>query len=37
MVKEIITGDVEIKKHKFHCYKNTIFLKDVETDNVLVS
>ena len=25
MAKEIITFDIEIGKHKFHCYKNPIF------------
>ena len=37
MGKEIITfGDIEIKNHKFLCYK-IIFLEDVDIYNVLVS
>ena len=30
-------GDIETEKHKFHCYKNPIFLEDVDIDKVLVS
>ena len=38
MSKEIITsGNTEIKKEKFHCYKNPIFLKDVYINNLLIS
>ena len=38
MSKEIITfGDIEIEKRKLHCYKNPIFLKDVDIDNMLIS
>ena len=36
--KEILTfGDIEIEKHKFHCHKSPIFLKDVDIENVLIS
>ena len=38
MGKEILTfGDFEIEKNKFHCHKTSIFLKDVDIENVLVS
>ena len=38
MDKEIIKfGDIEIEKHKFHCYENLIFLEDVDINNVLIS
>lgn len=30
-------GDTDIEKHKFHHYKNPIFLKDVKTNNILLS
>ena len=36
MDKEMITfGDIEVEKRKFHRYKNTIFLNDVKTDDIL--
>ena len=36
--KEISTfDDVEIEKHKFYCYKRSLFLKDADIENVLVS
>ena len=38
MGKKVITFDeIEIEKYKFHRYKSSIFLEDVEIDNVLVS
>ena len=38
MGNEILTfGDIEIEKHKFQRCKNSIFLEDVEIDNILVS
>ena len=38
MVKEIITFDgIETEKHKFHHYKNLIFLNDVDIDNIFIS
>ena len=38
MGKEIITFDnTEIEKNKFQCYKNLIFLNDVDVDNILIS
>ena len=30
-------GNIDIEKHKFYCYKSSIFLKYVYIDNVLVS
>ena len=35
MDNEITFGDIENEKHKFHCYKNPIFLKDADTDKAL--
>ena len=38
MGKEIIMFvDIEIEEHKFHCYENPNFLKDVGIDNILIS
>ena len=38
MGKEIITfGNAEIKKQKFHHYKNPVFKKDVDIDNLSIS
>ena len=38
MGRKIITlGDNEIEKRKFHRYKNPIFLKGVNIDNMLIS
>ena len=38
MGKEILTfGDIEIEKNKFYCNSNSIFLKDVDIEKVLVS
>ena len=37
MGKEIITfGDNEIEKRKFRRYKNQIFKKDVDIDNIVI-
>lgn len=30
-------GDIEIEKHKFHCYRNRTFLEDVDISSVLLS
>ena len=38
MGKEILTfGDIKIEKNKFYRNKTSIFLKDVDTEKVLVS
>ena len=38
MNKEIITFDVnKIEKCKSHCYKNSIFLKNIDIDNIQIS
>ena len=38
MGKEILTfGDIEIEENKIYRNKTTIFLKDVDTEKVLVS
>ena len=37
MDKEIINYYIEIEKHKFHRYKNSIFLKDVDFSKILKS
>lgn len=38
MNKEIINfSDIENKKHKFHHFKNTISLNDVNVDNIFIS
>ena len=38
MGKEIImSGDVKIEIHKFHCYKNSNFLNDINVDNIFIS
>ena len=38
MGKEIVAfGNIQIEKHKFHRYKNSTFLKDVDNDNILIS
>ena len=37
MGKEIARfGDTQIKKQKFHCYKNPFFIKDMDIDNIKV-
>ena len=37
MGKEIITfAVIDIEKHKFHRYENSIFLNDVGIDNILI-
>ena len=33
----IIFDDIETEKHKFYLYKSSIFLKYVDTDNILKS
>ena len=36
MGKEVIRfGDIKILKNSFHCYKNSIFLNDVDINNKL--
>ena len=38
MSKETKTfGDIEIENHKFHFYKDPIFINDVNVDNIFVS
>ena len=38
MGKEVLTfGYNEIEKQKFHCYKNPIYLEDVDDDKTLIS
>ena len=38
MVKEIVMfGDIKIKKHKLHRYKNPILLKYVDIDTISIS
>ena len=38
MSKEVITfGNNEAEKQKFHQYKDLIFLKDLDIDNLLIS
>ena len=38
MGKEILPfSDIEIEKSKFYHHKSPIFLKDIDTENVLVS
>ena len=38
MGKEVLTfGYNEIEKRKFHCYKNPIYLEDVDDDKTLIS
>ena len=38
MYKENTTfRDIEINKRKFHRFKNTFFLDDVDSDNILIS
>ena len=38
MDKGIITfGNIQIEKQKFHCYKNSVFLKDVNIENIFIS
>ena len=38
MGEEIISlGDIDIEKHKFHSYKNSILLNDVDLDSILIS
>ena len=38
MNKEIVTfSDNKTEKHKFYSYKNPIFLKVVDIDNILMS
>ena len=38
MGKETITfGDNNIEKQKFHRYKNSILINDVDIDNIIIS
>ena len=38
MGKEVIkSGNAEIEKCKFHCYKNSIYLNDLNSDNMFTS
>ena len=38
MDKGIITfGNIQIEKQKFHCYKNSMFLKDVNIESIFIS
>ena len=38
MNKEILAfGNIEIKRSKFHHWKNLIVLEDVDFDNILIS
>ena len=38
MNKEIITlGDIEIERCKFHYYKNSILIDDVDINKILIS
>ena len=38
MDKGIITfGNIQIEKQKFHCYKNSVFLKYVNIENIFIS
>ena len=32
-----MSGDVKIEIHKFHCYKNSNFLNDINVDNIFIS
>ena len=35
--KNLMFDDLELEKNNFYCHKNPIFLKDVDTEKVLVS
>ena len=36
-MSEIVTGNIEIGKGKFHHHKNQILLEDVDIDNILIT